>query len=305
MAVSAEFDERVRSSALAFLRTVQDRTGGPVRRDDVAAFEIDGQRISLMNPYRGIRKPKQLDAALSILTVFSSSPERRPYADETGPDGYLRYKWMGTNPSHSDNIALRRAMRANLPLIWFQGIASGLYLPVVPVWLVGEEPANHQFVVALDEQQRDTWDRTDDEHVIDLRRAYAERVVRERLHQPVFRQQVLTAYEGQCALCRLRHRELLDAAHIRSDAKGGEPVVPNGIAMCKIHHAAFDNRVMAIRPTYEIEVRADVLTEEDGPTLKHALQGLHLQRIQVPRRRARRPNPELLEERYEEFVQTS
>ena len=255
-----------------------------------------------MNPYRGIRKPRQLDAALSILTVFSSDPERRPYADETGPDGYLRYKWTGTDPNHSDNVALRLAMRSNLPLIWFQGIASGLYLPVVPVWLVDEEPANHQFVVALDEQQRDTWDKTEDERVNDLRRAYAERVVRERLHQPVFRQQVLAAYENQCALCRLRHRELLDAAHIRGDAKGGEPVVPNGIAMCKIHHAAFDSRLMAIRPSYEIEVRADVLTEEDGPTLKHALQGLHRQRIDIPRRRAMRPSPVLLEERYEEFL---
>jgi len=305
VAVSPEFDERVRSSALAYLRVVQDRTGGPVRREEVANFSVDGQRIALMDPQRGIRKPKQLDAALSIRTVFSMDPKRRPYADELGPDGYLRYKWRGTDANHPENVALRRAMQASLPLIWFRGIDVGSYYPVAPVWFVDEEPADHQFVVALDEQQRDAWDSTDNEHVTGLRRAYAERVVRERLHQPVFRQQVLTAYEGQCALCRLRHRELLDAAHIRSDAKGGEPVVPNGIAMCKIHHAAFDNRVMAIRPTYEIEVRADVLTEEDGPTLKHALQGLHLQRIQVPRRRALRPNPELLEERYEEFVRTS
>ena len=305
MAVSAEFDERVRSSALAFLRTVHDRTGGPVRREDVANFRVDGQRIALMDPQRGIRKPKQLDAALSIRTVFSLDPRRRPYADEQGADGYLRYKWRGTDANHPENVALRRAMRANLPLIWFRGIDTGLYLPVAPVWFVDEEPADHQFVVAFDEKQCDAWGGTSDARVIDLRREYADRVVRERLHQPVFRQQVLTAYENRCALCRLRHRELLDAAHIRSDAEGGEPVVPNGVAMCKIHHAAFDNRVMAIRPTYEIEVRADILTEEDGPTLKHALQGLHQQRIQVPHRRALRPNPELLEERYEEFLRAS
>ena len=299
---SADFDERVRSSALAYLRVVQDRTGGPVRREDVTDFRIDGQRIALMDPQRGIRKPRQLDAALSIRTVFSMDPERRPYDDERGRDGYLRYKWRGTDANHAENVALRRAMQANLPLIWFQGIATGLYLPVAPVWFVDEEPSDHQFVVAFDETQRDAWDRTNDAHVVDLRREYADRVVRERLHQPVFRQQVLAAYENRCALCRLRHRELLDAAHILSDAKGGEPVVTNGIAMCKIHHAAFDNRFMAIRPSYEIEVRADVLAEEDGPTLKHALQGLHRQRIDIPRRRAMRPSPVLLEERYEEFL---
>ena len=273
-----------------------------MRREDVADFNIDGQRIALMDPQRGIRKPKQLDAALSIRTVFSIDPGRRPYDDERGSDGYLRYKWRGTDPRHPENVALRRAMEANLPLIWFQGIETGLYLPVAPVWFVHEEPTRHQFVVAFDEHQRDSWDQTSDAQVIDLRRAYADRVVRERLHQPVFRERVLAAYENRCALCRLRHRELLDAAHIRSDAKGGEPVVTNGIAMCKIHHAAFDNRFMAVRPNYEIEVRADVLVEEDGPTLKHALQGLHGRSIEVPRRRALRPSSALLEERYEEFL---
>ncbi|WP_420623613.1 HNH endonuclease [Candidatus Poriferisodalis sp.] len=258
-----------------------------------------------MDPQRGIRKPKQLDAAISIRTVFSVDLDRRPYDDERGPDGYLRYKWRGTDPNHPENVALRRAMQANLPLIWFQGIATGLYLPIAPIWFVDEEPVDLQFVVAFDEQQRDTWARTDDARVIDLRRAYADRIVRERLHQPVFREQVLTAYENRCALCRLRHRALLDAAHIRGDAQGGEPVVTNGIAMCKIHHAAFDNRFMAVRPDYGIEVRADVLIEEDGPTLKHALQGLHGRSIEVPRRRSLRPSSALLEERYEEFLSAS
>ena len=56
-----------------------------MRREDVADFRIDGQRIALMDPQRGIRKPKQLDAALSIRTVFSIDPSRRPYEDERGP----------------------------------------------------------------------------------------------------------------------------------------------------------------------------------------------------------------------------
>ncbi len=192
-------------------------------------------------------------------------------------------------------------MEARLPLIWFQGIAPGLYLPVFPVWLVAEEPAVHQFVVALDLEQLHTWGVAGDANVIELRRAYADRVVRERLHQPVFRAQVLAAYDNRCALCRLRHRELLDAAHIRSDSLGGEPVVTNGIAMCKIHHAAFDSLMMAVRPDYAIEVRQDVLREEDGPTLRYALQGLHGENIELPRQRAARPSHKLLEERYEQF----
>ena len=75
--------------------------------------------------------------------------------------------------------------------------------------------------------------------------------------------------------------------------------------MCKIHHAAFDSMIMAVRPDYRVEVRADVLAEDDGPTLLHALQGLHGGRIEVPRRRAARPDLNLLEERYERFRRAS
>ena len=46
------------------------------------------------------------------------------------------------------------------------------------------------------------------------------------------------AKPGRQALCRLRHQELLDAAHITPDGDAeGEPVISNGVALCKLHHA--------------------------------------------------------------------
>ena len=63
-------------------------------------------------------------------------------------------------------------------------------------------------------------------------------LVKRRVNQAAFRASVLRAYKKSCGLCRLRHIELLDAAHIISDSEGGLPVVTNGISMCKIHHAA-------------------------------------------------------------------
>ena len=95
--------------------------------------------------------------------------------------------------------------------------------------------------------------------------------------------------------------ELLDAAHIKEDADGGEPVVPNGLAMCAIHHRSFDANLLAVRDDFKVELRPDILAETDGPTLRHALQGLQGALILLPRRRAERPNVELLEERYERF----
>lgn len=96
--------------------------------------------------------------------------------------------------------------------------------------------------------------------------------------------------EHQCALCHLRHSELLDAAHIKEDADGGEPTVPNGMAMCAIHHRAFDSLVLGVSPTFKIEIRPDVMDEQDGPTLRYSLQGLHGSAIILPHQRAAHPD---------------
>ena len=257
-----------------------------------------------MATQQGIWKPKRLEAALSFRTVFSADPSKRPYDDDPGTDGFLRYKWRGEDPQHADNRALRAAMVAGLPLIWFHGIASGIYLPVFPVFLAAEEPLAQQFVVSLDEESlRARKDLAVEDP--ELLRSYAERVVMTRLHQPMFRQRVLVAYENQCALCRLRHTRLLDAAHVLPDSQGGEPIVTNGIAMCKIHHAAYDADIFGITPTYEVSVRPDVMEEIDGPTLRYTLQAINGSTIELPGRRAARPNPELLDVRWKQFLAAS
>jgi putative restriction endonuclease len=82
----------------------------------------------------------------------------------------------------------------------------------------------------------------------------------------------------------------------------GEPVVSNGVALCKLHHAAFDRWFFAIRPDYVIEVRKSILAEHDGPMLIVGLQEIHLKQINVPRRLMDRPDPARLERRYAEFL---
>ncbi len=57
---------------------------------------------------------------------------------------------------------------------------------------------------------------------------------------------ILDAYSDNCTVCHIEHTELLDAARIIPD---GEPVVPNGLSLCKIHHAAFDSNLLGINYT--------------------------------------------------------
>ena len=117
-------------------------------------------------------------------------------------------------------------------------------------------------------------------------------------------ERVVRAYQHHCAVCRLKRDELLEAAHIVPDADPlGAPVVPNGVALCKLHHAAFDRYLIGIRPDCVVEVRRDVLDDTDGPMLIHGLQGFHGTSLLLPRVRALRPDPVLLEARYERFRQ--
>ena len=300
----ADYDNELRATAFAYLDGLRAKYGDAVPWRELREFTFEGDRISLVQPQRGIRVVSGLPAALTILTKYSERPEDRPYEDIEGEDGYFRYKWRGTDPEGYDNVALRRAMELGRPLAWFVGVASGVYLPIYPLWLIDEEPSEHQFVMAFDQIMRDGWSPALLGHPEDaaVRKEYALRTVRQRLHQRVFRERVLTAYQRRCALCRLRHPELLDAAHIKEDSDGGPPIVPNGVAMCAIHHRAFDSDVIGIRPDYVLQVRPDVLIEVDGPTLRHALQSLHGEALWVPRKPAARPNQDLLDERYERFL---
>lgn len=81
----------------------------------------------------------------------------------------------------------------------------------------------------------------------------------------------------------------------------GLPTVNNGLALCKIHHAAYDQNMLGVTPDYEVRIAVKLLEEIDGPMLKHGLQEMHGRQINLPRRRADKPDRELLAWRFEHF----
>jgi putative restriction endonuclease len=291
-------DSEIRAAAFAHLdRLRAHHPDGALPSSDINTFTFEGRAQRLI-VQTGIWKPAGLEAALSIRTTYTPPNELPPYEDDLGDDGLVRYKYRGTDPNHSDNRALREAMRLRAPLIYFVGIEKGIYFARYPVWIIGEDAANLAFTVAVDEAQQTMGD-------VDLawaERGYALRLTKQRLHQPVFRTRVLRAYADTCAMCRLRHPELLDAAHILPDTHPhGLPVVPNGLALCKIHHAAYDMNIVGIRPNLVVEVKQKLLDEIDGPMLRHGIQEMNDVTISVPRARDAQPDKARLEERYEEF----
>ena len=133
-------------------------------------------------------------------------------------------------------------------------------------------------------------------------RRYALRAVQQRLHQTAFRAAVVSAYQGRCALSGLPEPMLLDAAHIVADADEtlGQPVVPNGIPLSKIHHAAFDAHLIGIDADYRVHVAERLRTQNDGPLLE-ALKRLHLSELRLPSRQRDWPDRDRLAARFETF----
>lgn len=68
---------------------------------------------------------------------------------------------------------------------------------------------------------------------------------------PEFREMVLTSYERRCAFCNYDGRLsdslfALEAAHIKFWQDGGPDIVTNGLALCSLHHKAFDYGAMSL-----------------------------------------------------------
>jgi putative restriction endonuclease len=294
-------EQSIRLAAFDWLGE-QVRIHGEVLPRNILAegFLYKGNRISLLGP-QGIWKPKIFsDVPISITTTSEG-----PYNDSFGADGLLSYRYRGNDPNHRDNLGLRRAISESIPLIYFHSIIPGKYLAVWPVYVVGDNSKQLTFTVAVDDAAyipkgiANSLIHDDD---TSSRRRYITAITRRRLHQQGFRERVLYAYRQQCACCRLRHEELLDAAHIIPDSDPeGIPSINNGIALCKLHHAAFDSFLIGITPDYHVQVRSDVLDENDGPMLLHGLKNLSGQKIILPKSSQSFPSVELLEKKFEQF----
>jgi putative restriction endonuclease len=298
-------DDLIRLTAFQWLHEKVGIYGYYLPYDLIAkGFTFQGKQVTLKGR-PGIWKPKVLELPISITT----DPESN-YNDTRLGNDLILYSYRGKNPNSWDNVALTKAMEKQVPLIYFYKAEVGKYLAEWPAYIVEANPQKMKFTVLIDEQsQFKNFDKFKNGNEIvteteaAYRRKYATYQAIARLHQGEFRVRVLTAYEEQCAFCRLRHRELLDAAHIISDKeKGGEPIVPNGLSLCKIHHAAFDTNIVGVNPDYKIIVRKDILEEIDGPMLKYGIQDMHGQKIELPGKRKDQPDREKLAYRFERFL---
>lgn len=87
---------------------------------------------------------------------------------------------------------------------------------------------------------------------------YIERKCRKR--SSTFQRRVRDAYNERCAVCGKGRQSPdgipeVEVAHIFPKSKDGNDNVQNGLALCKLHHWAFDNGWLSVTNNHEIMVR--------------------------------------------------
>ena len=262
-------------------------------------FPFSGERISLGSFQKGIHRARQQKgpAALSLVTSAKS-----PYDDEIDDEtGAIIYAYRAGSLSQADNRALDAAFEIQAPLIYFKGLEPGLYAVVQPVF-VTDRDREGRFVLL--EPGLPMQDMAGDGLVSSKPvRAVALREVKVRMEQHRFRRDVLHAYRRRCTVCALKQPALLQAAHILEFASEGLAEVSNGLALCAIHHLAYDRNLMGIDPGGVVHIGAALLEETDGPMLREGIQAFHGKSISVPAEAVNHPSNVNLGVRFERFLE--
>lgn len=274
---------------------------GTLSRAELGEFKYAGVTLRVIDAQGGIWNPGNswsiadpLRATISINTTTSGK-----YLDQEVSNGLWRYDYQAGGVA-GKNTKMRKAMELQLPLLWFVQQENGRYLPY-RVFIVEDFPDKGFCLISPDLSLTHA---LRSESLIE--RKYAERTIKQRLHQPAFRARVIGAYETRCAICHLRHGRLLDAAHITADGdEDSSTSVTNGLSLCKIHHATYDANIIGIDSAYKVHVRSDILKETDGPMLLHGIQEMDQRDLWVPRRDTEQPDTVRLGKRFEFFLDNS
>ncbi len=112
-----------------------------------------------------------------------------------------------------------------------------------------------------------------------------------------FRPAVLRAYSYRCAVCQCALK-LVDAAHIIPVSyPQSTDEITNGLALCRLHHGAYDNGLMGIRSDYSIITNPDQENSLAAIRLDTGLDAFKAalpDRITVPAQSEIRPDPRKL-----------
>jgi putative restriction endonuclease len=254
----------------------------------------------------GIFKPREMRSVLSIKTVMPRPGRKVWYADQNASrdalfeaDTQVKYSFQGNDPDSWENALLREAAKNSIPLIYFVAVAPTIYAALYPAFLLDWDPVKLETGVVF--SFAPGAGAAFPTSTIEQRYRMVE--VKQRVHQAEFREAVLDAYGSRCAISGLPVKDLLDASHIVPDANEhwGQPVLPNGLPLSKIHHAAYDADLIGIDADRRVHVSERLLAQQDDPNLRKAIEAMTGVVTRPPKRHEDRPDPDRLAQRFERY----
>src|SRR5204862_6783347 len=97
---------------------------------------------TLVGP-QGIFKPAILaEIPLTITTAPVVEGRDRSYDDVLHEGGLISYRYRGIDAKHHENVGLRKAMSAQIPLVYLHGVARGFYAAAFPAYIVDDDPTS-------------------------------------------------------------------------------------------------------------------------------------------------------------------
>lgn len=287
----------LREAAIRHCRLLSQRWGDAVPAWELTrGFPASGQQVKLVSWGRGIFKPKELtDGPLTLVSSLTSLYE------DTRLDGDVLLYDYAPKAFEWANEGLKKLAEWGRPVILLEQVKEkpgSEYMVFAPVVILGFDDGSRTFRLGLDVAQVDAPGLAMVPAPGAFVKAYAKTVVQARLHQAKFRKATLSAYADQCAICELRERPLLDAAHIVPDRLPDSVAeVRNGLAMCPTHHRAYDQEFLSITEQYKVVVQRDRLQHLHSAATARMLLDFDQRTIVLPRDRGSWPAPEFLRKR--------
>lgn len=233
----------------------------------LAATKADG--MMLITLPKGIYKPQDLKYALSIRIVHDSNYADGGVVQRSGGGWTLRYHQENTNPDDRDKAYTNRGLMACIedevpvgvlrevgrngrqrqyevlglaqPVSWVDGY---FYFESTPEAL----PHDARRLIARAQAEFDEQSNGD---IPDSDEDARDRVAREvvaRRGQSAFRDMLIRAYQGRCAVTGCNARQVLEAAHLRPYRGPAWNVVTNGLLLRADIHSLLDQQLLAPEP---------------------------------------------------------
>jgi len=205
----------------------------------------------------------------------------RTYADDLSEDGVIYHYPKTSRPPARDAAeiqATKNAMGHRLPIfVVLPGITSQSRRTLKLGWVCDFDDANRQFLILFGEETLPSYSRAaapSEPFKLTEEPQRGASTVMVRVGQQRFRFQVMSQYGHECAICDIRHPELLKAAHICGKSDRGSDDWRNGIPLCATHHDAFGSYLFGIDPMTNVIQCKPGIDEQSIGVRKRVLQPL-------------------------------